>query len=88
MSSEDTKGPVRCGELLCQRDSYACTTDTVVVSCEPKEMAVAAPAKGKKKGAAVPPPAESKLWDVVLGDSVLFPEGGGQPSDRGTGTRP
>jgi Ser-tRNA(Ala) deacylase AlaX len=24
------------------------------------------------------------LFDVVLEDTVLFPEGGGQPSDRGT----
>eukprot|EP00966_Prymnesium_polylepis_P063888 1481984-Prymnesium_polylepis.1 len=75
------KNPVRCGELLCQRDSYARELRTIVVSCEPKKAMAAAPAKGKKKGAA--PPAQ-ELYEVVLGDSVLFPEGGGQPSDRGT----
>jgi len=76
--------PVRCGELLCQRDSYARTLDTVVISCKSKApMAAPAAAKGKKKsGGAASPAAE--LWDVVLGDSVLFPEGGGQPSDSGT----
>ena len=75
--------PVRCGELRCQKDSYLRTLDTVVISCEPKAAATAA-AKGKKKsgGAAPGPPAQ--LWEVVLGDSVIFPEGGGQPSDIGT----
>ena len=44
--------PVRCGELLCQKDSYARTLDTVVVSCEPKAAAAQeAAAKGKKKEA-------------------------------------
>ncbi|EOD29866.1 hypothetical protein EMIHUDRAFT_233436 [Emiliania huxleyi CCMP1516] len=77
--------PVRCGELLCQRDSYARAVSTVVVSCEPRAAAAAAaPGKGKKgKGAAVPPPPLPE-WEVVLGDTVLFPEGGGQPSDAGT----
>ena len=74
--------PVRCGELLCQKDSYARTLDTVVVSCEPKTAQEAA-AKGKKKGGAESAPAE-QLWDVVLGNTVIFPEGGGQPSDCGT----
>lgn len=78
--------PVRCGELHCQTDSYARTLNTVVVSCEPKEAVAPAPAagKGKKKGNAAPPPVAEQLWDVVLGDSVIFPEGGGQPSDSGT----
>ena len=74
--------PVRCGELLCQHDSYARTLDTVVVSCEPKAAQEAA-AKGKKKGGAEAAPAE-QLWDVVLSNTVIFPEGGGQPSDCGT----
>ena len=77
--------PVRCGELLCQRDSYARAVSTVVVSCEPRAAAAAAAAPGRKKGkgAAVPPPPLPE-WEVVLGDTVLFPEGGGQPSDAGT----
>lgn len=75
---------VRCGELLCQRDSYAREIRTVVVSCEPKAAAAASPPpKGKKKPPA-PPPEEKALYEVVLGDTVIFPEGGGQPSDCGT----
>ena len=76
--------PVRCGELLCQRDSYARDMLTVVVSCEPKKAEPPPPAaKGKKKGGAAAPPAQ-QLYEVVLGDTVLFPEGGGQPADSGT----
>jgi len=76
--------PVRCGELLCQRDSYARELTTVVVSCTPRPASTLTTApKGKKKSGA-PPPSTEQLWDVVLGDSVLFPEGGGQPSDSGT----
>ena len=65
---------VRCGELLCQRNSYAKTMKTLVVSCSPKVVA-AASAKGKKNQPAAP---IQELWDAVLDDTVLFPEGGGQ----------
>ena len=81
-STMTLESAVRCGELSCQRDSYLCALTTTVLSCEPRQAVAAAPAaKGKKKGGEKPP--DKKLWDVVLGDSVLFPEGGGQPSDSG-----
>ena len=38
--------------------------------------------EGKKKKAAAPPAAP--LLEVILHDTVIFPEGGGQPSDVGT----
>lgn len=66
-----------CGELACQKDSYAKSLRTTVMSCE--RAAAPAPAKkGKKKA----PPAD--VFRVVLADTVLFPEGGGQPSDTGS----
>ena len=30
------------------------------------------------------PRAKSKKWQVILEDTVIFPEGGGQPSDTGS----
>ena len=66
--------PVRCGELACQRDSYAKACKASVLSCT--KAAAAGGGKKKKKAADV--------YEVVLSDTVLFPEGGGQPSDIGT----
>ena len=85
----------RCGELLCQKDSYARECRARVIACVPhpaeesKQGGGKKSKKGKKNkkaaagGAADAPPA-GDLYDVVLTDTVLFPEGGGQPSDRGT----
>lgn len=53
---------VECGSLHCQRDSYARSLDTVVVSCRPS-------APGERKHGA---------YAVILENTVLFPEGGGQ----------
>ena len=54
----------RCGELLCQRDSYARSTCTVVLSCT--MAAPVNPAKSKKKAS----PVVAQLWEVVLKDTV------------------
>lgn len=58
---------VTCGTLHCQKDSYARSLSTRVVSCVPSR-------EKKEKG---------KVWEVRLQDTVLFPEGGGQPCDLG-----
>ncbi|CAI1688720.1 hypothetical protein SEUBUCD646_0N02790 [Saccharomyces eubayanus] len=56
------------GGLACQRNSFLFDGfKTVVVSCEPKKDK-----KGKAEG-----------YDIELQDTILFPEGGGQPSDSG-----
>ncbi|CAE8717559.1 unnamed protein product [Polarella glacialis] len=57
----------RCGALSCQKDSYAKSLQTRVRSCCPSR-------EKKEKG---------KVWEVCLLDTVLFPEGGGQPWDLG-----
>lgn len=53
---------VECGDLRCQRDSYAKSLSTVVVQCAPTV------AEERQHGA----------YAVQLADTVLFPLGGGQ----------
>ncbi|GAA5851636.1 hypothetical protein JCM9279_002524 [Rhodotorula babjevae] len=80
------------GMLKCQLDPLAHTLDTEVVRCDkvPPQAAVAPAkgAKGKKAPAAAATSTETDTqpndeWEIELLDSVLFPEGGGQPSDTG-----
>uniref|UniRef100_A0A452DTA0 Alanyl-tRNA editing protein Aarsd1 n=1 Tax=Capra hircus TaxID=9925 RepID=A0A452DTA0_CAPHI len=59
----------------CQRDSYAREFTTTVVSCRPAELHTEG-SNGKKE--------VLSGFQVVLEDTLLFPEGGGQPDDRGT----
>ncbi|KAM0547210.1 hypothetical protein ACHAPJ_010470 [Fusarium lateritium] len=75
---DDNNGRV-VGDLTCQSDSYRKTLDTEVVSCEkaPKE---AHKSKKKHEGHSH----HHDEWLIECTDSVLFPEGGGQPSDHGT----
>lgn len=81
------------GALACQRDSYLQTLRTTVLRCTPVEAKSEEPKKGKKskkKPAAEAAAAASaagptkQLYEVELEDTVLFPEGGGQPADTGT----
>ncbi|GAA6004208.1 hypothetical protein JCM10207_002483 [Rhodosporidiobolus poonsookiae] len=86
------------GMLACQRDPLLRTLTTKVTRCTKVEAPPPAPSKGKKaKPVEAAPPAPSKgkkakpveaapateEWDLELLDTVLFPEGGGQPSDTG-----
>ena len=58
----NTGGSIKsCGSLHCQRDSYARSLSSVVVSCRSSQ---AKEHQGK--------------YELVLEDTVLFPEGGGQ----------
>lgn len=61
---------------LCQRNAYLKEFTAKVVSC----TEAATETKGKKKTGKP----EQKCYDVVLNDTVLFPEGGGQPTDYGS----
>lgn len=78
------------GALSCQKDSYLQALETEVVSCSeyipPKTAQQGGKSKTKKstdpeKGL---PAATSKTWLIEFADSVLFPEGGGQPTDHGS----
>lgn len=59
--------------FFCQKDSYATELLTEVVSCSPAQLKTE---NGGKKETL-------SGYNVVLKDTVLFPEGGGQPDDRG-----
>ncbi|KAG8352585.1 hypothetical protein FVEN_g9456 [Fusarium venenatum] len=74
--SDNSNGRV-VGDLACQSDSYLQTLETKVISCEkaPKRAQ-----KSKKHDARH----EEAEWLIECSDSVLFPEGGGQPCDHGT----
>lgn len=72
------------GALACQKNSFLKSFQTVVVSCKEYEPIMTSrdkQNKGKKKEEK--PPAE-KLYAVELEDTILFPEGGGQPYDFGS----
>lgn len=61
--------PARVGALACQRNSFLFDGfKTLVVSCEP--------IKNKKD--------KIEDYEIELQDTILFPEGGGQPSDSGS----
>ncbi|KAI1123415.1 threonyl and alanyl tRNA synthetase second additional domain-containing protein [Nemania abortiva] len=76
------------GALACQRDSYLRALESEVVSCVKLTPQPADRKNGQKTKAspsAVPSgPLPSDVWLIEFADSVLFPEGGGQPSDYGT----
>ncbi|KAL5036999.1 hypothetical protein RTP6_004499 [Batrachochytrium dendrobatidis] len=61
------------GSLLCQRDSFARTIQTVVISCVESSVSGSTDAVHSKP----------KMFEVVLADTVIFPTGGGQPNDLG-----
>ncbi|XP_068233117.1 alanyl-tRNA editing protein Aarsd1-like [Palaemon carinicauda] len=58
----------------CQRDSYQKEFETTVVSCKPSKQEFVHDGKKKKVD----------CYEVTFEDTILFPEGGGQPDDRGT----
>lgn len=65
------------GALACQRNSFLFDGfKATVVSCE--KAAPLSKKSAKKTGD------ESAGYDVELSDTILFPEGGGQPSDTGS----
>jgi misacylated tRNA(Ala) deacylase len=73
------------GALACQRDSYLKTFKTTVLRCTPLEINNNNndKKKGSKKLTEQPDIEFKPLYEIELQDTVLFPEGGGQPSDRG-----
>ncbi|KAF2007212.1 ThrRS/AlaRS common domain-containing protein [Amniculicola lignicola CBS 123094] len=85
--------PAVVGALHCQKDSYSKSLETKVISCTeytPPKPSQNGKGKPQKKstdpdkafegGTSTP----SKAYLIELEDSVLFPEGGGQPTDHGS----
>lgn len=74
------------GALACQKNSFLKSFQTVVVSCKEYEPILTSKdkqSKGKKREDKDQTPKE-KLYAVELEDTILFPEGGGQPYDTGS----
>lgn len=71
--------PAIVGGLKCQQNSFLKSFQTTVVSCELEEQAEAS--NGKKSKGKVEP--KKRRYAVELENTILFPEGGGQPSDQG-----
>ena len=69
----------------CQLESYLREFTTTVVDCKlvnPQQTTDGADKKKKSREEKKEPPAQ--LYEVELSDTVLYPEGGGQPTDYGT----
>lgn len=78
------------GALACQKNSFLKTLQTKVVACKDYQPILTSRDKqnlNKKSANANKEPSE-KLYAVELEDTVLFPEGGGQPFDTGRFTLP
>ncbi|GAA5934303.1 putative alanine--tRNA ligase [Sporobolomyces koalae] len=73
------------GCLACQRDPLLSELQATVLRSD-KVRKTAAPTQpnGKKGKKLVEPDTPEQLWEIELDDTVLFPEGGGQPSDTGS----
>lgn len=71
---------------MCQRDSYCKRIEAEVISCEPYKPPQGQGKQGGKKGkkGGNSTNSEPALYDIVLSDTVLFAEAGGQPCDYGT----
>lgn len=73
------------GALACQRNSFLKTFRTRVVSCEeyqPIKTSKDKQNQNKKDAGKEQTPCEP-LYSLELQDTILFPEGGGQPFDKG-----
>ena len=69
----------------CQLESYLRTFTTTVVECKPAQAATdGADKKKKSREEKKEAPTAVQLYELELTDTILYPEGGGQPTDYGT----
>ncbi|KAJ8086559.1 hypothetical protein PM082_005382 [Marasmius tenuissimus] len=78
---KDPNVAIPVGILACQRDPLLRRLDTTVVSCTAYQHPPAV--KRTKNAVAAPTLPRDPILEVILHDTVLFPEGGGQPTDTG-----
>ncbi|KAJ3510621.1 hypothetical protein NLJ89_g4572 [Agrocybe chaxingu] len=82
----DPKISIPVGLLACQRDPLLRALETTVVCAsvaQPPPAAANGTAKKTKKAVLAPDLPKEPLLHVLLHDTVIFPEGGGQPTDNG-----
>ncbi|TFK75965.1 ThrRS/AlaRS common domain-containing protein [Pluteus cervinus] len=79
----DPTTPVPVGILACQRDPLLRELKTNVVSCMVHQPPPAPAGKKAKKAVIAPTLPDDPILEVILQDTVIFPEGGGQPTDTG-----
>ncbi|KAG7109552.1 putative alanyl-tRNA editing protein alaX like [Verticillium longisporum] len=72
------------GALACQQDSYLRTLESEVLSCVKRPPPTSQEGEKRKSKAAAESAEAKDVWFIECADSVLFAEGGGQPSDSGT----
>ncbi|KAF8591574.1 alanyl-tRNA synthetase domain-containing protein [Ramaria rubella] len=77
----DVSVPVPVGLLACQRDPFLKDLETHVITCDPS-LGIE-PSKDKKKAQPASQELGESIFELLLHDTILFPEGGGQPSDIG-----
>ncbi|KAH9948348.1 hypothetical protein B0H21DRAFT_733864 [Amylocystis lapponica] len=79
----DPQVSIPVGLLACQRDPHLRDLVTVVVSSR-LSQSHSVPSNGRKSKKDKAPPAPTEpLLEIILHDTIIFPEGGGQPSDVG-----
>ncbi|KAJ3994210.1 ThrRS/AlaRS common domain-containing protein [Lentinula boryana] len=81
--SPDTGITVPVGILACQRDPFLRKIETTVIACHVSQPPSAPAGKKTKKAVAAPRLPNEPILEIVLHDTVIFPEGGGQPTDTG-----
>ncbi|KAG6919395.1 hypothetical protein DXG01_006278 [Tephrocybe rancida] len=69
--------------LLCDRDPLLKSLDTVVVTVSISQPVAPSVKKPAKKSVIAPAIPNDPILEVILHDTVIFPEGGGQPTDTG-----
>ncbi|KIY51611.1 ThrRS/AlaRS common domain-containing protein [Fistulina hepatica ATCC 64428] len=79
----DPQTPMPVGLLACQRDPLLRELDTHVISATVHHPPPAPAGKKTKKAVIAPELPKGLVLEVVLHDTVIFPEGGGQPTDTG-----
>ena len=71
------------GALACQKNSFLRSFKTSVVASK-EYVPVEASQNRNKKKSDIKDLTQSKMYAVELKDTILFPEGGGQPFDKGS----
>ncbi|KAK7049566.1 hypothetical protein VNI00_005597 [Paramarasmius palmivorus] len=77
----DPQVPIPVGILACQRDPLLREIETNVISCSVYQPPP--PNKKSKNAVSAPSLPNKPILLINLHDTVLFPEGGGQPTDTG-----